>query len=44
MVVVVNVIKKNLNNFQLVLWASSCHILLDQGHFLLVLVNDLVRR
>ena len=28
--------------FQLVLWASSSHILLVQGHFLLVLVNDLL--
>ena len=30
--------------FQLVLWISSCHILLVQDHFLLVLVNNLVRR
>jgi len=30
--------------FQLVLWASSSHILLVWGDFLFVLVNDLVRR
>ena len=30
--------------FQLVLWASSSHILLAQGHFLLDLVNDFIRR
>ena len=29
--------------FQLVLWASSCHIFLAQGHFLLVSVNDFIR-
>ena len=29
--------------FQLVLWASSSHILLAQGHFLLDLVNDFIR-
>ena len=29
--------------FQLVLWASSYHILLDKGHFSLVLVTDFVR-
>ena len=28
----------------LILWASSSHILLTWGHFLLILVNDLVRR
>ena len=28
--------------FQLVLWASSCHIFLAQGHFLLVSVNDFI--
>ena len=28
--------------FQLVLWASSSHILLAQDHFLLVLVNDFI--
>ena len=30
--------------FQLVLWASSSHILLARGLFLLVLVNDLVKK
>ena len=30
--------------FQLVLWATNCHISLAWGHFLLILVNDLVRR
>ena len=35
--------RKNLE-FQLILWASSSHILLTGGHFLLVLVIDLVRR
>ena len=29
--------------FQLVVWANSSHILLIWGHFLLVLINDLVR-
>ena len=33
--------KKKLE-FQLVLWASSCHSLPAQGHFLLVIVNDFV--
>ena len=28
--------------FELVLWESSSHILLVWGHFLLVLVNDLL--
>ena len=28
--------------FQLVLWASSSHIWIFRGHFLLVLVNDFV--
>ena len=31
------------NEFQLVLWVSSSQILLAQGRFLLVLVNDFVR-
>ena len=30
--------------FQLVLWATNSHISLAWGHFLLILVNDLVRR
>ena len=30
-------------DFQLVLWESSYHILLVQGHYLLVLINDFVR-
>ena len=34
--------KKGNLEFQLVLWASSSHILPAQGHFLLVLVNDFV--
>ena len=29
--------------FQVVLWASSSRILLSQGHFWLVLVNDFIR-
>ena len=29
--------------FQLVLWASSSHILLARGQFLLVLVKDFIR-
>ena len=33
--------KRNLE-FQLILWAISSHILLVQGHLLLVLVNDFV--
>ena len=35
-------LEKNLK-FQLVLWASSSHILPAKGHYLLVLVNDIVR-
>ena len=30
--------------FQLVLWATNSHISLARGHFLHILVNDLVRR
>ena len=47
---VVNLVKLHLTKFycakkiesQLVLWASSSHIFLDQGHFLLLFVNELV--
>ena len=34
---------QNKLEFQLVLWVGSSHILLACNHFLLVLVNDLVR-
>ena len=34
--------EKKKTEFQLVLWVSSCHIFLAQGHFLLVSVNDFI--
>ena len=34
---------QNKLEFQLVLWVDSSHILLAWNHFLLVVVNDLVR-
>ena len=36
--------KKKKLDFQLVLWTSNYHNFLAWGHFLLVLVGDLVRR